>query len=351
MRSLFFKLIAVTLLTGALGLGWLWMDYRNYMDSSLNVPQEGLVYELKPGMNLTRLVKRLAKQGIIEKPHYILWSARWNKKSHHIAIGEYKITRNETAKQFLDNLLRGKVIQYALTIVEGWSFKQLIDAVNHNLNLKHELPNKNYNEIMKMLGYEGQHPEGRFLPDTYHFPKGLTDVEFLKRAYKAMEALLAAEWDKRDVGLAINMPYETLILASIVEKETGLASEREAIAGVFMRRLQKNMRLQTDPTVIYGMGESYKGNIRRSDLQRDTPYNTYRRHGLPPTPIAMPGRDAIHATLHPKQGDELYFVSRGDGSHYFSSTLEEHNQAVIKYQLNGRKRSFSSYPDNNENKK
>ena len=350
MRTLFYKLIAISILTGALGLGWLWMDYRNYMDSPLNVPEEGLVYELKPGMNLTRLANLLATKGVIEKPRYILWAARWNKKSHHISVGEYKITHNETATQFLENLLKGKVIQYALTIVEGWNFNQLIDAVSHNNNLKHELTSKNHSEIMKMLGYQGQHPEGRFLPDTYHFPKGLTDIEFLRRAYKAMEVLLASEWDKRDVGLAINTPYETLTLASIIEKETGLASEREAIAGVFMRRLQKNMRLQTDPTVIYGMGEHYKGNIRRSDLKRDTPYNTYRRRGLPPTPIAMPGRDAIHATLHPKEGNELYFVSRGDGSHYFSSSLEEHNKAVIKYQLKGRKRSFSSFPNNNENK-
>lgn len=351
MRHLLFKLTGIAILTSTLTLGWLWMDYRDYMASSLNVPEEGLVYQLTPGMNLTRLVKQLASQGVIKKPRYILWAARWNKNSNHIAVGEYKINHKETVKVFLDNLFKGKVIQYALTIVEGWNFNQLIDAVNYHPHLKHELRNKSHPEIMQILGREGIHPEGRFLPDTYHFPKNMSDVDFLKRAYQEMEAVLADEWRQRDVGLVIKTPYEALILASIVEKETGLASERKAIAGVFMRRLEKKMRLQTDPTVIYGMGERYKGNIRSSDLKRDTPYNTYRRRGLPPTPIAMPGRDAIHAALHPKQGDELYFVSRGDGSHYFSSTLEEHNKAVIKYQLKGRKRSFSSYSNSNENNK
>ena len=204
---------------------------------------------------------------------------------------------------------------------------------------------------MERLGHAGEHPEGRFLPDTYHFPKNLTDVAFLKRAYDAMTQTLAREWEGRAVGLPLKTPYEALILASIVEKETGLASERQAIAGVFVRRLNKGMRLQTDPTVIYGMGDRYKGNIRKSDLQEDTPYNTYRRFGLPPTPIAMPGRDAIHATLHPDDSKNIYFVSRGDGSHHFSATLEEHNNAVIKYQLKGRKRPFSSYnPSTDKNK-
>jgi UPF0755 protein len=281
-----------------------------------------------------------------------MWAARWKEKAHHIAVGEYKISKHDTPTRFLDNLLQGKVIQYALTIIEGWNFKQLLQAIAEDPNLEHELTGKPYKEIMAMLGHEDQHPEGRFLPDTYYFPKGESDIDFLSRAYQAMQDFLSTEWQQRAVGLAIDSPYEALILASIVEKETGLASEREAIAGVFMRRLQKNMRLQTDPTVIYGMGDRYQGNIRRRDLERDTPYNTYRRRGLPPTPIAMPGRDAIRATLHPKEGDELYFVSRGDGSHYFSSTLEEHNQAVIKYQLNGQKRSFSSSNANNiENKK
>jgi UPF0755 protein len=203
---------------------------------------------------------------------------------------------------------------------------------------------------MVKLELAGTHYEGQFLPDTYHFPKNLTDVEFLKRAYSAMQTVLKEEWDNRAVGLSYKNSYEALIMASIIEKETGQASEREQISGVFVRRLEKRMRLQTDPTVIYGMGDKYKGNIRKRDLLRDTPYNTYRRHGLPPTPIALPGRDAIHAALHPAESDALYFVARGDGSHQFSATLKEHNNAVIKYQLKGRVRSFSSYKHKKSNK-
>lgn len=348
MRKLFFKTTAILILIGTLGTGWFWMDYQNYMASPLNIPENGFRYELKSGMNLTRLVKQLSEEGVILKPRYILWFARLTGKANHIQVGEYELNKGDTAKDFINKLLEGKVVQYALTIVEGWNFKQLMDAVHHHPSLSHTLKGKTDKEIMLAIGYPDMHPEGRFLPDTYHFPNALTDVEFLKRAYQSMEQYLNKEWQQREMGLAVKTPYEALILASIVEKETGLASEREAIAGVFMRRLFKGMRLQTDPTVIYGMGERYKGNIRRSDLKQDTPYNTYRRSGLTPTPIAMPGRDAIRATLHPKEGDELYFVSRGDGSHHFSSTLEEHNEAVIKYQLKGRKRSFSSYKNDNE---
>jgi UPF0755 protein len=188
------------------------------------------------------------------------------------------------------------------------------------------------------------HPEGRFFPETYHYTAGISDAMILRQAYRRMQAYLEEAWPGRDPDLPINTPYEALILASIVEKETGQAEERALIAGVFHNRLRKGMRLQTDPTVIYGMGEEYQGNIRRRDLERDTPYNTYTRAGLPPTPIAMPGAEAIHATLHPASTRALYFVARGDGSHEFSDTLVQHNKAVIKYQLGGRARSFSSYP-------
>ncbi|MEJ2142039.1 MAG: endolytic transglycosylase MltG [Gammaproteobacteria bacterium] len=350
MRSLVFKVVGVLIVAGIIALGWFWNDYQNFMTSPLNISEQGFRYELKPGMNLTKLVKELAAQGIIKKPRYILWYARLTGKANHIQVGEYELLKNDTPGDFIEKLLNGKVIQHVLTIVEGWNFKQMMDAVNNHESLSHTMKGKTGKEIMAALGYPDEHPEGRFLPDTYHFPRGLTDIEFLKRAYEAMDKYLASEWQNREVGLAVNTPYEALILASIVEKETGLASERRAIAGVFMRRLIKGMRLQTDPTVIYGMGERYKGNIRRRDLQQDTPYNTYRRSGLTPTPIAMPGRDAIHATLHPDESDALYFVSRGDGSHHFSSTLEEHNAAVIKYQLKGRKRPFSSFKNDDEKK-
>jgi UPF0755 protein len=246
--------------------------------------------------------------------------------------------------------VEGKVIQYSITLVDGWTFAQALEVVQSNPYLVHRLEGLDADTIMARLGYAGQHPEGRFMPDTYFFPRGLTDIAFLQRAYQAMQSYLDTAWRSRDVGIPVHTPYEALILASIVEKETGLASERRAIAGVFSRRLIKHMRLQSDPTVIYGMGDSYKGNIRRRDLHSDNAYNTYQHAGLPPTPIALPSRDAIDAVLHPEEGDALYFVSRGDGSHKFSATLEEHNQAVIKYQLKGKIKPFSSFTPSSKSK-
>lgn len=336
--------LGVVILAVVLASGWLWMDYRNYMESTLPLDGEGsLMFEIKPGSSLSRAVRMLAQRGVITKPRYILWNARLSGHSTQIHAGEYQIKQDMTVAEFLAMLYQGKVMQYSLTVVEGWNFRQMRQAIREHDHLSHTLDGMSEEQIMEQIGHPGEHPEGRFMPDTYLFPRGMTDVDFLKRAYTAMSSYLDEQWPQRDPGLPYDTPYEALIMASIVEKETGLKSERQAIAGVFVRRLQKRMRLQTDPTVIYGMGERYQGNIRRQDLVRDTPYNTYTRSGLPPTPIAMPGRDAIHASLHPDDSDSLYFVSKGDGSHHFSATLEEHNQAVIKYQLNGRKRSFSSY--------
>lgn len=325
---------------------WGWMDFDNFLSSPMNIPDEGVTIEVKLGSNLTRVVAELTGNRIINKPHYLLWYARWQATADKIHTGEYHIIKNTTPKQFLEQLVDGKVIQYSLTIVEGWNFKQLIQEVIANPYLSHDLKGLNQDGVMTKLGYQHTHPEGRFLPDTYSFPKGMSDVAFLNRAYQAMQDYLKEKWPERDVGIPVKTPEEALILASIVEKETGLASERKEIAGVFGRRLVKRMRLQTDPTVIYGMGDKYKGNIRRKDLKADNPYNTYRIFGLPPTPIALPGRDAIDAVMHPADGNDLYFVSKGDGSHYFSATLKEHNEAVIKYQLKGRRRPFSSYKNN-----
>ena len=322
--------------------GWWWLSLNQYLDEPLPL-QESYSYELKPGSNYIRVVNELSEAGLITEARYLRWYGRLTGKARQIKAGEYAIPAGMTARQLLEMLISGKVRQYALTLVEGWNFRQVMQAVDDHPSLEHTLQGMSNEAIMERLGHPGEHPEGRFLPDTYHFPKNLSDVAFLKRAYTAMASVLAQEWENRAVGLPFETPYDALILASIVEKETGLASERQAIAGVFVRRLNKRMRLQTDPTVIYGMGERYKGNIRKSDLQEDTPYNTYRRAGLPPTPIAMPGRDAIHATMHPDNSKSIYFVARGDGSHQFSATWEEHNDAVIKYQLKGRKRPFSSY--------
>ena len=342
------QLSFMLLLFATAAVAWVWFDVNQYLDEPMPIEQIQS-YELKPGSNYVRVVNELKQAGLITQSRYLRWYGRLTGKARKIKAGEYEITPGLTPRQLLDMIIIGKVRQYALTLVEGWNFRQVMDAVHSHPSLTHTLQGLDDAAIMMQLGHPEEHPEGRFLPDTYHFPKGLSDVAFLQRAYDAMAQTLVREWEERAVGLPLQTPYEALILASIVEKETGLASERQAIAGVFVRRLEKGMRLQTDPTVIYGMGERYDGNIRKQDLLEDTPYNTYRRAGLPPTPIAMPGRDAIHATLHPDNSQNIYFVSRGDGSHHFSATLEEHNNAVIKYQLKGRKRPFSSYnPPSNQ---
>ncbi len=325
---------------------WQVWNYNSFLNTPINISKQGLTYNIKSGMTLIRIANDLKNKNIISNTQYLLWHARFSGTADKIRVGEYNIPFDSTPKQLLAILVSHKVISYSFTIIEGWDFSQLIKAVNDNKILKHTIEDLSKAEIMSKLGLTGVHYEGRFLPDTYFFPRGTTDIAFLKRAYSSMLTYLEKEWPNRKVGLPLSSPYEALTLASIVEKETGKVSERKKIAGVFVRRLQTNMRLQSDPTVIYGMGERYKGNIRRTDLKQKTPYNTYRRHGLPPTPIAMPGRDAIFSTLHPDDSDSLYFVARGDGSHYFSSNLKEHNNAVIKYQLKGKKKSFSSYDAN-----
>ncbi len=344
MKKFVFKLFAVIIIVSSLAIGWTVMEYNAFKNTPLHIAGESFNYEIKKGMTLTSVTKSLSQQGILEKPRYLRWMARWQGVANEIKVGEYAFPAGTTTLEFLNKVVSGQVIQYSMTIVEGWNFRQLLDATKKNKRLLQTIGKLSQQQIMSKLGYAGEHPEGRFYPDTYLFPKNTTDVEFLKRAYVAMANKLQQEWEQRSSALPFDSPYEALILASIVEKETGQPNERKTIAGVFVRRLEKNMRLQTDPTVIYGIGEKYDGNIKISDLKRDTPYNTYRRKGLPPTPIAMPGAAAINAALHPQEGDELYFVSRGDGSHKFSNTLKEHNRAVIKYQLKGKRKPFSSTP-------
>jgi UPF0755 protein len=344
-------IILICIVSAVLAL-WLWYDAEQFLSTPLKLPPDGVKIEVKQGSNLIRVARMLEEKGIMRKPRYFVWYARWIRHSSKISVGEYQIAAGTTPKALLTQLVEGKVIQYSITLVEGWTFMQALDAIQSDPYLVHQLEGLDDDTIMSRLGYAGQHPEGRFMPDTYYFPRGMTDIAFLQRSYQAMQAFLQHAWRDRDVGIPLKSPYEALILASIVEKETGLASERRAIAGVFTRRLIKHMRLQSDPTVIYGMGDTYKGNIRRRDLRSANAYNTYQHAGLPPTPIALPGRAAIRAVLHPQEGNALYFVSRGDGSHHFSATLEEHNKAVIKYQLKGRNKPFSSYqPSTSSNNK
>jgi len=251
-----------------------------------------------------------------------------------IKTGEYKIVAGTTLPQLLNQFIAGQVIQYQFTIIEGMTAQQLINSIAEDKRLIHSLEETALVEVMESLNLSQQHGEGEFSPETYNFTAGTTDVALLQRAHDLMSETLAQEWNDRAENLPYKSAYEALIMASIIEKETGIAEERSEIAGVFIRRLNKGMRLQTDPTVIYGMGESYKGNIRRKDLRTDTPYNTYTRSGLPPTPIALPSKAAIHAALHPKAGKSLYFVATGhEGRHVFSNTLTAHNKAVRKYQL------------------
>lgn len=331
-------------LVGSFGGYWVAMGIKTFAASSLNTSQQAITYMVVPGSSLHRVARDLKAKGLIESARKLVWLAHWEGMANSIKAGEYKLEPGITTLEFLNHLVSGKVIEYSLTVVEGWNFRQMIQAIRANEYLTHSLEGHSSEQVMEKLGMDKQHPEGRFFPDTYHFTRGMSDVAFLQRAYRAMELRLQQEWENRAAGLPYKTPYEALIMASIIEKETAVPTERQAIAGVFVRRLEKGMRLQTDPTVIYGLGESFDGNIRRRDLQQDNPYNTYRRSGLPPTPIAMPGAEAIHAALHPEAGTALYFVSKGDGSHYFSSTLDEHNKAVIKYQLKGKKKPFSSMP-------
>lgn len=331
--AVLFKVLGMLVVVASFLVAWLLMDLRAFSEQPLKVSPTGLTVTIVPGKGLRHVANLLEKEGVIAKPLYFVWLARWKGAATKLQAGEYRIEPGTTTSEFIDWAVSGAVAQYALTLVEGWTFKQVLAAVRSEPRLQQTLAGLDEAAIMTRIGAPGVHPEGRFFPDTYYFPSGLTDVDFLKRAYQAMAAELAAAWAKRDPAVPLTTPDEALVLASIVERETGLDEERSRVAGVFTRRLRKGMRLQTDPTVIYGLGEAFDGNLTREHLLQDTPYNTYTRRGLPPTPIAMPGRASLEAALHPDNGDALYFVSRRDGSHYFSVTLEEHANAVRRYQL------------------
>lgn len=301
-------------------------------------------YELKPGMTLRAFAQELRARGAIpETPSFVLL-AYLTGHSRDLKAGEYRFRDGSAAMELLGQVVAGRVVEYPLTLVEGWTFRQMAQALAGAPKLDHTLAGLTPAQIMERLGHAGEHPEGRFYPDTYNYSSNQTDHAILGRAYGKMQERLRQEWEGRDPELPFRNPYEALVLASIVEKETARAEERVLIAAVFINRLRRGMKLQTDPTVIYGLGLSFDGNLRLRDLRRDTPYNTYTRTGLPPTPIAMPGGDSIHAVLHPAPTRALYFVSRGDGSHQFSDTLEEHNRAVTRYQLGGRPQPLSPQP-------
>jgi len=332
------RLIAWSLLACLLVIAVLTYQLLSFQHNTVRLPPESVVFLIKSGSNIKIIAQDLAMQKIIDDPWLFILLAKLKGVETRVRAGEYRLEVGQTADDLIDVFTRGSSIQYRFTVIEGWSFRQMLDAIGQDPIIEHKLKGKTNQEIMSLIGYPDQHPEGMFFPDTYRFPKSTSDIDFLRRAYQLMQQHLEREWAQRDDDLPLKTSYEALILASIIEKETGAGFERPLIGGVFIRRLKRNMRLQTDPTIIYGLGESFDGNIRFRDLKKDTPYNTYLRAGLTPTPIALPGLDAIRAALHPADTRALYFVSKGDGTHHFSETLEEHNAAVNRYQLKGRKK-------------
>ncbi len=308
-----------------------WISFQNALEKSV-INSETVIVEIPKGMAFNEIVNLLRSHNTQIDPIWFKVIAYWYRLADKIQAGEYELKPGSTSLEVLRQFVDGRVKQYSLTFPEGWRFNDMLQLLANAANLRHILncPN-DLNNHLRILQVEKTHPEGWFFPDTYSFTKNTSDVTLLRRAHQKMLAVLEAEWQAKQQDLPLENSYQALILASIIEKETALVNERADIAGVFIRRLQKGMPLQTDPTVIYGMGDTYQGDIRTKDLKTPTLYNTYLISGLPPTPIAMPGREAIHAALHPSPGDSLYFVAKGDGSHVFSSTLAQHNKAVKEY--------------------
>jgi len=314
--------------------GWFAFDYSRFSIAPLAVHETNQTFEIAKGESFKGIVRDLRNAQLSNAPPLY-----WRVLAEQLGVagslhaGEYALNPGITPRALLESMAHGNVLQRRVTLVEGWTFQQVRAALAAAPKLAQSAAQLSNGELMTRLGAGGQNPEGEFMPDTYDYVLGMSDLDLLKRAYAAMQSYLQAQWPKRDPDVPLQSPYQALILASIVEKETAQANERPQIAGVFERRLKLGMKLETDPAVIYGLGANYDGRIHTRDLQTDTPYNTYTRAGLPPTPIALPGRAAIDAVLHPAPGDALYFVSRGDGTHVFSSTLEEHNRNVAIYQL------------------
>ena len=322
-------LAALLILAAAVGA---WQVGR-FLHTPLTLPEEGADFEIPPGASFNQVSRRLAEEGIVSNPALLRGYARFTGTAASVQAGEYHIAQGTTPRQLHEHFTSGNVVLYSFTIVEGWNQWDLLNALQAHPQIESRMTEEDWPALLADLGAETAHPEGLFLPETYRFPRNTADTTLLKQAFGLMQQTLDEEWQDRAGDAPVASPYEALILASIVEKETARADERAKIAGVFARRLDKRMRLQTDPTVIYGIGPAFNGNLTRRDLRADTPYNTYTRGGLPPTPIAMPGREAIRAALHPEPGTELYFVATGldDGSHAFSVTKAEHDAAVTEY--------------------
>lgn len=324
MRLIIFVLVAVVL--GTAGAGYVWLN------QSFDLPTPTVDLSIEPGTSARDVAMAVTDAGVPVRPALLYWWFRLSGQSRQIKAGSYELDRATTPRSLLRKLVRGEESLRSITLVEGWTFRQVRDALRKAEQLKPVSQDLTAEALMVQLGKPGVAPEGRFFPDTYTYSKGSSDLTVLQRALRAMDKKLEAAWAQRDPGSPLQTPEQALILASIVEKETGAPGDRAQIAAVFSNRLRIGMRLQTDPTVIYGMGEAFDGNLRKVDLQTDTPWNTYTRVGLPPTPIAMPGKASLLAAVQPAPSKALYFVARGDGSSHFSATLDEHNRAVNKYQ-------------------
>ena len=327
---------AVPLLVFA-SLLWFGILWLKFLYTPLNVAeQKPLNFVFVQGATVKGLAQQLHALKVLKNPTFFVVLARVSGNARELQAGEYQITSQTTPAQLLKKMVHGEVIKHVLTIVEGWTFQQIKTSLANNQFLIHDLSKLDNAVIMQKLGLVGEEPEGRFAPDTYVFSGVTSEVVVLRSAYRLMQKRLADEWQNHAANAVFHCPYEALIAASIIEKESAVKSECPLIAGIILRRLQIGMPLQMDPTVIYGLGQKYAGKLTPADLKMDTAYNTYTRKGLPITPIAMPSQDAIHAALHPVIGAALYYVAKGDGSHVFSNTLEEHNKAVEKYLLGGK---------------
>ena len=306
---------------------------HQFLDTPVQIDDDGVDFEIPSGASFGGIADALEQRGIIDSSRMLRVYARFTKQASRIQAGDYFIASGTTPRDLLEQFSSGAVQLYSFTIIEGWNRWDLLNAMHDHPEINARMTDEDWPALLASLGAETSEPEGLFLPETYHFPRNSDDRTILRQAYELMQTTLAEEWASKAEDSVVGSPYEALILASIIEKETGRSDERERIAGVFTRRLETRMRLQTDPTVIYGIGPGFNGNLTRKDLRTPTPYNTYTQRGLPPTPIAMPGRAAIFAALHPAAGEELYFVATGtgDGGHTFSVTKDEHDAAVAAY--------------------
>ncbi|MEE9328201.1 MAG: endolytic transglycosylase MltG [Cocleimonas sp.] len=336
MKFFFKALLSLTLFAVIAASYYGYTEFTVFKQSTIT--KNTASFEIKKGSNIRTVSKHLEEQNLFKPALFFTALAKLNKQDTKIKAGEYQLSKGLTPDQVLTLFTKGKTLQYKTRFPEGTTFKDLVQIIKTDPNLKQTLTDDDYKNIMQKLKTKYAHyqAEGWFFPDTFSYPKGTTDLEFLQRSHNAMLKLLDEQWQNRKKYKGINTPYDALILASIIEKETGDPKDRNKVARVFVNRLKKDMLLQTDPTVIYGMGDKYKGNIRKKDLRKDTPYNTYTRKGLTPTPIATPSAASIKAAFNPVDGDMLFFVAKGDGSSYFSKTYKEHKRAVIKYLLNGK---------------